>query len=139
MNCLCFPSKLNESLALVPIEALCCGVPVVARRNSVMETYIQNKKNGYLIDVVSAHALAEATFKLVEKNIPPELCRSSVMNYSQEKVFSKLKSEVKKVSNFSSNLLKIVSWDVVVKIFLLLQTLYLINCLEKLTMQNIQF
>lgn len=52
-NCLelfCFPTEANESLGLVGIEALACGVPVVASNFAALREYVINGHNGYLFE-----------------------------------------------------------------------------------------
>lgn len=48
----CFPSKRNtESLGLVGIEAMACGTPVVGTNIGGIPSYLEDRKNGFLISV----------------------------------------------------------------------------------------
>ncbi|WP_291652532.1 glycosyltransferase family 4 protein [Clostridium sp.] len=52
-NCLeifCFPTQVNESLGLVGIEALACGIPVIASNFAGPTDYIIDFCNGYLAE-----------------------------------------------------------------------------------------
>lgn len=47
-----FPTRRHaESLGLVGIEAMACGVPVLAYRGAGPETYVLHYKNGFLVDI----------------------------------------------------------------------------------------
>ena len=54
---LLFPS-LDEGFGLPPLEAMACGVPVIASRVSGMEDSIQNGKNGWLLETNTSESLA---------------------------------------------------------------------------------
>jgi spore coat protein SA len=45
------PSKGKEAFGLVNVEAMACGVPVIASRAGGMKEIIQHGKTGYLIDI----------------------------------------------------------------------------------------
>ncbi|MEZ8816961.1 glycosyltransferase family 4 protein [Vibrio cyclitrophicus] len=53
-----FPTKrISESLGLVGLEAMACGIPVVATNNYGPKTYIDHEMNGYLFDEENSEGL----------------------------------------------------------------------------------
>ncbi|MGX1928078.1 glycosyltransferase family 4 protein [Flagellimonas sp. 2504JD4-2] len=52
-----FPTKLYESLGLVGVEAMACGIPVIGSNIGGLKTYIKDGFNGYLFEVGSHSAL----------------------------------------------------------------------------------
>lgn len=60
-NCLelfCFPTEANESLGLVGIEAIACGIPVVASNFAALTEYIIKGYNGYLFEKGNSNDLS---------------------------------------------------------------------------------
>jgi len=55
-----YPSRLSESLALVPLEAMAAKKPVIATRVGAMPEYLVHESNGYLCDAESPDCLAAA-------------------------------------------------------------------------------
>jgi D-inositol-3-phosphate glycosyltransferase len=49
----------HESFSLVAIEALACGIPVVASRVGCLMTTISDGQTGYLVPHLSAEAFAQ--------------------------------------------------------------------------------
>ena len=54
-----FPTIANESLGLVALEAMSCGVPVIGSNIAALPEYIHNGENGFLVDIHSPEQLAE--------------------------------------------------------------------------------
>lgn len=90
-----FPTTTTESLGLVGIEALSCGIPVIASDSHGPTDYIQNNVNGLLFktgDVNDLVAKIEYYYDLssAEKNRYAISARQSAMAYDEEKVMSDL-------------------------------------------------
>ena len=64
MAILCFPSKL-ESLGLVGIEAMSCGVPVIGSNIDGLKEYIENGKNGYLFETGNSEEMLAKARKYI--------------------------------------------------------------------------
>lgn len=58
--------SLSESFGLVNLEAMACGLPVVATRVGGIPDIIENGVNGYLIDPMNHEQIAEAVLKLLQ-------------------------------------------------------------------------
>jgi glycosyltransferase involved in cell wall biosynthesis len=62
---LCFPTFFNcESFGLVLLEAMACGVPVVATRWRGIPSIVDDGKTGFLVEPRCPDALADALYKL---------------------------------------------------------------------------
>ncbi len=90
-KCLIVPSQ-HETFGVVIIEALSCGLPVIATRSGGPEDII-NKDNGLLINYGNHHELIIAMHTIIEKfsDYQPEKIREDAINkYSENWVTSKL-------------------------------------------------
>lgn len=58
MDVFIFPTKLEESLGLVGLEAMACGVPVIGTRIGGLTDYIEENYNGYFFQKDDAYSLA---------------------------------------------------------------------------------
>ena len=56
---ICVVPSYHESFGLVALEALACGIPVVASRVGGLATIIKDGETGYLIDELSPEAFAQ--------------------------------------------------------------------------------
>ncbi|RAJ10521.1 glycosyltransferase involved in cell wall biosynthesis [Chitinophaga skermanii] len=66
MECFVFPTRrLTESLGLVGLEAMACGVPVIGSDIGGLKDYIEDGKNGYLFDPNNPQSLAEKMLKYI--------------------------------------------------------------------------
>ena len=61
-----FPSLWPETLGIVGLEALACGVPVVASDVGGVREWLEDGKNGFLVPPKSGKSIAEAALKLIE-------------------------------------------------------------------------
>jgi L-malate glycosyltransferase len=110
-NCLevfCFPTtRKGESLGLVGLEAMACGVPVIGSRIGGLLDYIQNEENGFLFDVGSDDDLTQKLIHYINLN---ELERLSMQKaalmtaemYEVEKIAPKLIEIFKKYQRSES-------------------------------------
>lgn len=55
----------SETLSLAMLEALCCGVPVVALRSPEMEQVVEDGVNGLLVDEEAAGRFSESVMAIV--------------------------------------------------------------------------
>lgn len=102
MDVFIFPSsRLAESLGLVGLEAMSCGIPVIGAKQGGCMEYVTDSENGFLFEVGNYKSLAEKIinyYKLSqeEKNKLKENARKTVLNFETEKVsqnlFEKLKN-----------------------------------------------
>lgn len=97
-----FPTRLNESLGLVGLEAMACGTPVVASAVGGPKTYIVQGQNGYLVDVDDVEGFVRAIRHYVElskeeKERIIENAYRTAMRYENKKVTGYFISELKKL------------------------------------------
>ena len=64
------PSLEPEPFGMVAIEAMACGLPVIAARHGGLLDIVVDNETGLLFEPGNAHALAEALYRLV---VAPEL------------------------------------------------------------------
>ena len=78
-----------EALGLASIEALACGLPVVASRVGGLPDFVTDGENGYLVPVKDAGALASAPHVSFERPTRVLACphaRASVSAYDERTV-----------------------------------------------------
>lgn len=88
-----FTSELEESLGLVGVEALACGVPVIAADHAGPSTYIQHGTNGWLYADVMTIPSHLKTFYMMDNTARHHLrekCRTSVIQYRSDAVGKQL-------------------------------------------------
>lgn len=98
-----FPSMLYESLGLVGLEAMSCGIPVIGSKISGIETYLSDGQNGFLFAPGDAKELAEK-IKLYLQLSPEEqfdmknqaIATSNA--YHTDKVIRHLKKELETIA-----------------------------------------
>jgi len=61
-----FPSLWPETLGIVGIEAMACGVPVVASDVGGVREWLKDNENGFLVPPKSGKRIAEAALKIIE-------------------------------------------------------------------------
>ncbi len=83
-DCFAFPSK-REGLGMAAIEALACGVPVIAAKNRGTREYLIDGTNGFVCPATDSAAFAQAIRKLKnDKLLYAQLaanCRQSVLHF----------------------------------------------------------
>ncbi len=68
-----FPSKVEGFPALVLLEALACGVPVVGGDQAGSDKYPWNGEVGLIVKADSINDIALATIKILTGNVPPKI------------------------------------------------------------------
>ncbi len=79
-----FPTMLKESLGLVAIEAMSCGLPVIGSDCAALRYYIQDGVNGYRFPAGDDEALAERMERLTEGNCDMEKLREGALHTAQK-------------------------------------------------------
>jgi glycosyltransferase involved in cell wall biosynthesis len=77
---LCLPS-LNEGLPNVALEAMACGLPVVASRVGGVPEIVHEGVNGFLVAPSDPNALAEALRRALATKWDREAIRASVSQF----------------------------------------------------------
>lgn len=97
-----FPTtRIAESLGLVGVEALSCGVPIVGSRIGGLEDYIIEGVNGSLFKTNNHQDLAAKIFHLynhksILRNLKKE-ARNSVKNYDMKYVSNRLTNKLEEI------------------------------------------
>jgi len=105
IDVLVFPSRRKgESLGLVPIEALACGVPVIANNNGAANDYLTDTVNGYIYNNDDMEQLKNKIlkFKNLKANNKIEMSTAaidSVKKYDSKNISLNLKSIIEKIIN----------------------------------------
>lgn len=95
----CFPTlRKSESLGLVGLEALACGIPVIASNYAAPKYYIRDGHNGYKFDFGSSDDLSEKLqmfFNLSDEKVNEikNNCVRSVIKY-KKKYIKKMLMEI---------------------------------------------
>lgn len=90
-----FPTALNESLGLVGLEAMSCGLPVIASNIGAPSAYINEGVNGFLFET---NNVEELTKRIIEYNSILDVDKltmrknaiSTAIQYDSEKVSANL-------------------------------------------------
>lgn len=82
--------SLNEGLPVVNIEALACGIPVVATYNGGSEDLILNENLGYLVEPKNSLELADKIRIALDREWDADEISRSVSNYRWEMIASKI-------------------------------------------------
>lgn len=104
IDVLLFPTLLEESLGLSPIEAMAFGVPVIASDIGAVSEYIQDGKNGFLIQPGSIEGLIFAIKSIRNLSEPEYLsfalrARRTAAKYDENKIVRDYKSFMRKICN----------------------------------------
>lgn len=91
MDLFVLPTLHKESLALVGLEALACGVPVIATGRAGPATYVSTGVNGYLFDVGTVSSLVSAvenwmSLSVTQKQSMATAAVASVMPFESGRV-----------------------------------------------------
>jgi teichuronic acid biosynthesis glycosyltransferase TuaC len=85
---LCLPSR-NEGMPNVVVEALACGVPVVASRVGGIPELVRDDENGYLVPPADPTALADALGRAMEREWDPQAIAAGVANRTWRAIASR--------------------------------------------------
>jgi len=93
-----------ESFGLVSLEALACGIPVVATPVGVMDTIVQEGQNGQLVGNGDAKLLAKAIDKVTSllPTISAEAIRQTVQVFGWQNIASAIIKEYEKTLAFGN-------------------------------------
>ncbi|MBN1785137.1 MAG: glycosyltransferase family 4 protein [Candidatus Bathyarchaeota archaeon] len=97
------PSASGEGLPLVLLEAMACGLPVIATAVGGTPEILKHKKNGILVPPINPEAMAKATTKLLSetklgKKISKEARRNIKDKYTWEENVRQLQAIYKEFS-----------------------------------------
>lgn len=99
------PAIWQEGFGISLIEAMACGVPCIAFNRGAIPEIITNNVNGYLVEDVSAEALAEKISEVLRKrrNQPEEFEKISQKARERAEEFS-IQRYVRELSNYLKKL-----------------------------------
>jgi len=94
-----FPS-VRESLGLVGIESLACGVPVIGSDIGGISSYVENGQNGYLFEANSSKELTNSIIRYINLSVKEKKdmkikARKSALVFDAKKVQKELVSYLK--------------------------------------------
>lgn len=97
---LLFTTQLPESLGLVGIEAMACGIPVLGTNIGGLTTYIRDEYNGFLVSKGDVDCICEkvkkyAAMSIEEKKIISDNCLFTARTYASDKVVQDLSFQMK--------------------------------------------
>lgn len=103
-NLLLFTTQLPESLGLVGIESMACGIPVVGTALGGILTYVRDKYNGYLVDKGDIYAIHNAVLDYIHLPLQKKVemrcnCISTAKEYYSTKVIKELSEILKTYQN----------------------------------------
>ena len=89
-DCLICPSLWGEAMGFVNLEAMACGLPVIASRIGGIPEFVEHETTGLLVDAGSVEQTAAALCRLMDS---PQLC-SSLGRNGMERVRARYSREV---------------------------------------------
>jgi len=92
-----FPSKREGFPAIVLLEALACGKPVIGGNQPGSDEF--EGFLGLIVDPDDGRALAEAIIKILEKDIPPDVCNPEKLRARVDERYG-LKAYAKRVEDY---------------------------------------
>ena len=99
-----FPSKRvqNESLGLVALEALACGVPIIGTDIPATKLYIKNNFNGFLYKTGDVESLVDSIIRYLKLGIDLKTkmkfhARTTALNFERSKITIELLKRYKRI------------------------------------------
>jgi len=84
-------SSLREGLALNIVEAMYCGLPVVATDNRGHVPIIRDGENGFLVHVNDSEKMARRVTELIEdKTLYEKMAHNDVSRYSAQETAARI-------------------------------------------------
>lgn len=111
MDCFIFPTtRKEESLGLVGLEAMACGIPVIASDSYGPTDYIEDGENGLLFstgDISSLIDRVDYYYNLTdsEKDMISDNARKSSLKYDTDYIMNKLYDYLKRIINIKSGVI----------------------------------
>lgn len=102
-NLFIFPSyRESESLGLVGLEAMACGLPVIGSHIGGIKEYVIDGYNGFVFEPQNINQMRECVIKYAQmnidaKNMLAENARKTAMNFDSQKIGKELSAELKRV------------------------------------------
>jgi L-malate glycosyltransferase len=101
-DALIFPSELEESLGLVGLEAMACGLPVIGSGSGGMSSYLISGQNGIVFESGNVTQLVEkiSDFYRQDQNYRNQLARNAIVTasrYHSERVNSILRDKITRI------------------------------------------
>jgi len=90
-----FPTMLEESLGLVGLEAMACGVPVVGSNIGGLTDYIKDDYNGYLFEVASSEEMSLKIKQCIGNDKLVQGAVNTALSFSSTKVTGELLDTLK--------------------------------------------
>ena len=97
-----FPTQLFESLGLVAIEAMSCGIPVIGNKIGGLQDYIKDGVNGFFVEGQDAKDYCQIIKQYIEltdaeRNEMKKQARLTALEYDSEQTFNKLYTQLEKL------------------------------------------
>jgi len=100
---LLFSTRKAESLGLVGIEAMACGVPVMSGNKFGVSTYLNDKENGFFIENNDVNKAIDVIKDYIDmpldgKNLMRNNCLTTAKKYFRNNVVNKLAEDIGKLA-----------------------------------------
>lgn len=92
----CTPTSIREGFGLNLIEAMACGVPVVATDNRGHRTIIEDGVNGFLVGIGDSDAMAKRIVDVLDKHLIPAINRSYLTKFDEKVILDRIFDYVSK-------------------------------------------